>query len=585
MLGRLTEAFPLGVIAVFTCTNLFFAQTHQIYTQNLHEYVLGFDALASHYLLPAAGLIIALTSLGHFMREQVRRRYCVFLLAFGILLWVQGSFLTISYGALDGRSLDFASHDWRTYYEVPIWLGVTILFLLNVDRIFPLAAFSAGTLLLLQGLFAVSAPGSFQGSDERYTTRFDDSFYRFSGRNDILHILLDDFGSLTFQEILDADVEIRDELTGFTLYSDAVGSFSTTYPSLAAAMTGKLFAFDEPLTEFLRRELGESSIDIDLRNHGYDTQLASTSRACPFFTSPCKSAMNLDGNYASISTQAAQLLGMGLYRSSPHLLKQTIYGNGKWFSGTPISENEQALQNKSARWARLFDVFVENIGLSGAANRPVYRFIHMEFPHPPYVFNRHCERIERQDSDFTNNVEQARCATKKTRALLARMKTLGLYNETTILIHADHGSHYEVRRKWSRQNEGPSEWFASRSSTLLLFKPPNSHGELVTSKAQVTLTDIKPTLRDIAGLQINEASDSLLNADENRARTRFHWGGSVWQDPARNPQDAKLYRIEGDHLEPKNWIYMSNSAEFPARYKDGYSEVASRGSDQSPVSP
>ena len=558
------ESLPLLGAALFVSTTLCLFLPHQIYTQNLEEYAVSFETLLIHLVLATTGLTLVLCAPALMLRHRNLLIYTSIVFAVGLLLWIQGNLLAASYGALDGRELDFGAQTWRSIYEIPLWISIIFGSIYFSRHLHPLIN-TIAYLVLVLSLIVLLFGSMTRKETAKYATVIDPSFYSLSAEKNVLHILLDGFGSVTFENILQSDTTLRDDLKGFTFFRDTVGSFSTTHPAVASALTGEIFDFKQPLSKFLEERMQHKTLDLKLQAEGYNTALVSTSRLCLYMARRCYSAMNLDGNYADANTQAIQLIGMSLFRASPHVLKPSVYQGGSWISFTPISASEKALLQKPYLWFQFLNAYIDKLELDIASITPRYRLLHLEFPHPPYIFDQQCNVVERQQGNFQANRQQSLCALSRVRVLLNRLRSLGIYDSTVIAIHADHGSHHELQAKWPRAADRPTEWFASRSSPLLLLKPRNANGQLQTSLAQATLSDITPTLLELAGLparQPTATSRSLVNLTQDTKRIRYHWGSSVWKTDQLNPRDAKLFRIEGDHLNPEAWHFVTSSGDL-----------------------
>ena len=77
-------------------------------------------------------------------------------------------------------------------------------------------------------------------------------------------------------------------------------------------------------------------------------------------------------------------------------------------------------------------------GLSAAdlGEKGSFRVIHLAGPHPPYTLNRNAETVE----DGTGAIEQGLGSLHIVSAYLEELKRLGLYDEATIVVTADHAS-------------------------------------------------------------------------------------------------------------------------------------------------
>ena len=108
-------------------------------------------------------------------------------------------------------------------------------------------------------------------------------------------------------------------------------------------------------------------------------------------------------------------------------------------------------------------------------------------------------------ADFTN---QARCALTAVQALLQRLRDLGLYDRSAIIVTSDHGMTLDLvapeDQRPLRGIRSPAgvtlAKIESWATPLLLLKPFGARGPLQTSYAPTSIADIPATLLDLADL-------------------------------------------------------------------------------------
>ena len=130
---------------------------------------------------------------------------------------------------------------------------------------------------------------------------------------------------------------------------------------------------------------------------------------------------------------------------------------------------------------------------------------------------------------------QAQCALRVVRTLLDRLRDLGLYDRSAIIVTSDHGlalfpaADHPLRGIGSPAGRS-LRTIESNATPLLLIKPFGAQGPLQTSDAPTAITDLPATLLDLAGLPNTlDTGTSALALDPARPRERtyaYHsWGG------------------------------------------------------------
>lgn len=191
-----------------------------------------------------------------------------------------------------------------------------------------------------------------------------------------------------------------------------------------------------------------------------------------------------------VRANAKRIMDTTLFRISPHFLRMQIYDNGNWLFSKPNPSQNEAT---SFLIKALFKDYID--GLTPTQDAPAYHFLHLLPPHPPYVTLANGSYA---GEVLPNTRENFKNETRPLIGLLVhmikRLKTLGIYDSSTLLIQGDHGSGISPVIK--RETIRPC---VPRLPALLAIKPPNSTGPLKVSNAQTSLLDVAPTVLSIAG--------------------------------------------------------------------------------------
>ena len=259
------------------------------------------------------------------------------------------------------------------------------------------------------------------------------------------------------------------------------------------------------------------------------------------------------------------MLDLSLFRHAPHGVKARIYRDDRWLFQQWIEARRGAV---ATAWRSFGDtVFLQEFTsrITAAGDAPVYSFLHLITPHPPISTDAECvypgRRLRLTRAGY---LAQAQCALRVVRTLLDRLRDLGLYDRSAIIVTSDHGlalfpaADHPLRGIGSPAGRS-LRTIESDATPLLLIKPFGAQGPLQTSDAPTAITDLPATLLDLAGLPNTlETGTSALALDPARPRERtyaYHsWGGrnthtSRWFDVLH------LFSVDGRVTDPAAWRY------------------------------
>ena len=561
--GRLlTVLFP----ALLGPLQLFVFGPHTIHAGNLSEFSAPFWSLAVHWFpalaLSASGLI----ALGLLIPERVVRPYVAGLFAFGLLLWLQGNLLIVNYGVLNGQAIDWSVHAGRSSFEIGLWVVLPIVMVAAAGAVYTIAPFVSQLLIVLQTFAIVWSAAQAPPETPTEWHEVPESLAELSTTRNVIHIVLDGFQSDAFQQILEERrSEIDATFSGFVFFADHAGAFPTTRLSVPAMLTGALYRNQEPIQSFIRTTFRHASLFSVLRQHGYDVDAISIHSLGHSYAT---NAYVIPRPYASYDDYARftawQLIDLSLFRHTPHALKRWIYNDQAWRLQTDYGQGQL-----SDTTSRRFDsvnglVFLEDFRerMRVARDTPVYKFLHVGIPHSPVVLNAACEFIGVTSSTRENYTDQVRCAISEVGCFLDRLRALGVYDESVIVLSSDHGLGLSPRGLVANRETlfGDLAVMAGGAMALLMVKAPRATGPLQTSDAPTTISDVPATVMDLLGLPYDMFSgESALQLSDDAQRERsyawYRWGSEGWQQSYLRFLD--IFSIQGPLRNGDAWIYRN----------------------------
>ena len=542
----------LTLLAGCITLKIFFFFPLTIYITNAEEIGIGLQTLVSLYVLPFLACTALVAGLGLVLPHGPRQFYMAGLAAIGILLWVQGDVLLWDYGTLDGTFIDWQRESWKGYVDTPIWVAVLVTAVYWRQRLLPRVRSLCLFLIAIQvaSLWFLEPDPRIESGEKlgRSIAHSDppETLFRFSATKNVIHIVLDGFQSDIFEEIVAASKRYRDALQGFTFFKEAITSSSVTYLSVPSFMSATTYQNHVPVWRFKQEALEGRNIVKVLVDADYQVDMASATNFSLNF--------HRNGGYYQIphpfrgkedaeKWHAGFMLDLSLFRSAPHFVKRAIYNQQAWrISSTILELSGQEFRHFSSN--EFLRHFTKRSSLG--SDRPVYKYIHLITPHPPLVVAEgdiparipleHTRENQKRQSSFTLD---------RIIALLAKLRTLAIYDHAMIIIQSDHGS----GESFQMQEAESGRWIDSLKSKLrvwggvlplLLVKPAQSWEPLKVSEAQVELNDLPATITALLGLPLEFGGKNVFAVKSGEERQR-----RFYREMSQRNRAAKIGYFDG----------------------------------------
>lgn len=327
----------------------------------------------------------------------------------------------------------------------------------------------------------------------------------------VLVFVLDCFESSWFEEIVEEDSAIIEPLADFTYYRNGTSQFAHTDNSIPYMLTGVAWT-EEIAGNYPGYAYANSDALSRIAENGYDlgiytgaSYLADTAKA---LTTNYRS--DSSWTYAPIET-IKLMLKTSMYKMMPFALKpEYVYYSGDVFS---LAESDEVwnIDNDLPFYNSLIQ---EGLTVNEGLNK-AFRFYHMRGPHGPYYLS---EDIKYEPTGREATVSsQGRGSLRIVYEYLEQMKALGIYDDATIIITADHGQGYILD---TDKTSGKPD---RTSRPIFIIKKPDEHGDAMRiSNAPVSQAELVPTMLEAAGLDGNDYGRTFEEISEDEQRERMY---------------------------------------------------------------
>jgi hypothetical protein len=374
------------------------------------------------------------------------------------------------------------------------------------------------------------------------------SVLEWSRQGNVLVLILDSLSSDVFDEVLETRPLLREQLDGFRYYRHASSNSPTTYLSLPTIHSGRVYDPDRSAAEFFNESIREHSVLTRFAGAGYRVSYAMGIGTCPKAVAHCVGTAELTrSRVRSAVEDASRVVDLGIYRVLPDGLRRVILEGGRGPLGVMVG------RAWLTSWSEGHVAALERVISSSTVtdSPPTAKMIHTMMTHPPLVLQADCS-VGARGLDRAAAIRQATCASRHVSALLERLRALGVYDVSTIVIAADHGYGTESRFA-AHVNDARFKSRVGAFNPLVLVKPARSRGPLTVSDAPIELADLAGALCRETDCSPDQGLRRLDAVDAGRTRSAFWyvWKSNYWSLP--QIPGLTRYAIRGDLLKPESW--------------------------------
>lgn len=497
-----------AVLCFFAAWNVCFYMPMDIYIANANDIEIPIKPLAACLGLVTLGVFAVTFAVCALTKGRANRIIRAVLFGVSVAFYIQGNFLAVKMGTLNGEQ--YSPPVWRTLLSAAIWLVVlaaafVLLWKLpeEFDGLVPRVAAALFVVQLVAlGISAyqnIPKYGAdkleqiFNGESMYYCSTKDLELY---GKNkSVIVIIADEYDSFLFDGALKEDPDSVSEFDGFTYYTNAVGRYRLTTPTLAYITSNGID--DEAYKDLTFYESAAANYKV---NFYTDTMIPPSSVLEDFCDNIGRAKLSL----GEAMTYTTDVYRLAFFRCMPEPLKPLF-----WFDGQSIGDGlAKSLERRvrSELGAGLYDChdleFYNELPQElSTTDEDVFKFIYIRGIHSPRTVTKDLEPCENN----TVSVEDTAIAVNRiVNEYLRILKENGVYDSCEILFMADHGLTDHLDKRFP----------------MLMYKPANqTETGIKVSKAPISYDEMFPTLIKLAGGE--PPSRTIFDIAEDEKRTRF----------------------------------------------------------------
>ena len=516
------ELLPAYFVLLAACFMMFIYEPILLYSTNKNDFWFDFGIMITPLLGVFAFFLligIAAMSVIYFINLFFSGRlivYKIMTLAFFIsffLLYLQGNFLSGKLPTLTGEKII-----WGNYGKTENVILITALIILVIAAIIlvrkvkldrTLFHASAGAslvsfILIVALISTMMKNDAFINKDTFSATT--KNFNDISSNKNFLIFLVDTVDSKAFYDVMSQDEDFKEMFEDFTYYPDTLSVYPYTFYSVPQILSGILYYRKTTYLDYSSSAYNSSSFFRNLKKNQYAINLYSHainwSGSRNFNIENATSIRDIKVNFNNFKKQVWRYVR---FKYLPYGYKQYSHIEAMDFNLCKINR-EKKIEYYSVDNKIVYDLILKNPTLT-KRNQNLFQFVHIFGAHPLFDMDKFLVRIV--NGTYENKVAASLTIIK---AYLQRLKANNAYDNSVIVIMADHGISV------IKYNDTEKSRLARLNPPLLIKGFKEKHN-MIVSDYPVSYMDLQQVFSDL----INGRKSTELFADTlcGRERTVF----------------------------------------------------------------
>lgn len=511
------ELLPAIALTFALCFMLFIYEPISMYCANINDIWFDFGMMTPPMLMmfviffvPALALFTGI----YFINRRFSEKLTVYSISLTVLsvifiaTYIQGNFLANSLPALGGGIINWSLYTKETVITIAAWVclaAVGVFCSLKIKFEVQTKIFTAIGILIAAMLFVSTVTSMIQASalnPKNGIMATHRNFENISRDKNFCIFLIDGTEAEAFGKLVDENEEYKKTFEDFTFFPDTLGCYPCTRDTIPLILSGHLNRNEKPFGEFSSEAMNDSPFFDELTARGYDINIYDSDLVW-YGNNKNYSIANNDENADSTHIKLDYYIGEQMkfigYKYLPYSMKHLSHIEDFTFN----SVTDKFVWNDQD----VYDRIISNPNLEDNG-KPMFQFIHTEGAHIPFDLDRD---MVRDGTTYPNTYEEKiRGCITMVKAYIDRLKANGAYDNSVIIIMADHGN----------TDLNSSDDMFRRANPLFMVKGINEDHPYQVSDTPVSYLDLMQLYDEL--LDGKPTEELLKSLDPARPRT-FIW--------------------------------------------------------------
>lgn len=508
------ELLPGYLIAFAFCYMLFIYEPMMMYCTNKDQFRFDLRMIAPPmigiflmFFFGAAAVLTVLFFISKKLSKEGKPHKVILLGVFYVFVvfYIQGNFLINNLPPLDGSKIDWGAYksDNLITLIICLVLAAALLFALLKLDLGWLVKYTAGVSLAVFVVMNVSLAATAVKNDpfEKKT----DFISSVTGFNDVsadknfFMFMVDAQSATEFTQVISSDEQFAHTFDDFTYFTDTLSAYAFTRETVPFVLSGHLNKNEENFSDYSKHAFNDSELFKSLEEKGYDIRVYDNEIVW-YGEKKFQIKNNIGNNRVKLKFGEffKQEMTYVWFKYLPYVYKRA--------AGIENLDFNNCIEMFNWRNDVLYNEF-KNVPQLSKSSGAQFHFIHAEGAHVPLDMDENMNRIENG-----TYLQKTTATVKLIAAFIERLKENGVYDNSVIVILADHG--------YKPEQASMDYHILSRFNPILLIKGAGEKHDLVYSDKPVSHLDLPRAYDDL--LDGKQSTELFTEAEYPRTRT-FIW--------------------------------------------------------------
>lgn len=501
---RIILLLPPTIFLIFTFA---IYMPSSLFLSNIDDFALDYVKIVPLIMLVSFAILAAVYIIGLIIPvKRIFYSYVLLIFSLSLGFYVQGNFLNPAFNSLNGKEINWSEYRMNGIISIIAWILIFIIpqivyivkknimslvvkwgsLFITAMQLVSLVVLLLTTHKVISNDFAVTKNGEFE----------------LSSKNNTIMFVVDTLDASWFEDMLLPNEEYKESLKDFTYFNDAVAGGAPTVLGIPTLLTGKIdMDASRDTSEYYKDAYGSSTLFKDMQDNNCNVKLFTEFYYLDYCDKENVDNLKNEQKYIISSRKGFMecLYKFVSFYAMPQFIKQNFWlYSGEFNQYVSLQDNSSNLYKLDD--AQFYKDFKEN-GITTQKDKDTFVMYHLNGAHSPYVMDENAQAVA---SDSIGVDSQIRGVFKIIKEYMEQLKEKGLYDNSTIIITADHGG------------------IDLYSNPAVLVKERNAnHDEMLVSDSKITFTNVNST---IASSTLKDSSDYGENVFEvgDKQMVRFH---------------------------------------------------------------